>query len=201
MRRLFRLDHGHDNFLLANLKIHTEIVLYPQGHLGIQADASLSLEGFPKRVLRVGLGLPSWGDGFQYNRGVVSEFQSALAAIDPELIPNQNDVFLAFLDPISFCKVSKNNNTFFLDPLVSSAPQCVSAFPGLKILLVGDTHHGLLSLQNALAYCKQEAWDAFLLCHEPSHIDWFRAVLGDERVFHLHHQISADELGLVDLRK
>jgi hypothetical protein len=40
-----------------------------------------------------------------------------------------------------------------------------------------------------------------LLCHEPSHIDWFRAVLGDDRVFHLHHQISADELGLIDMRK
>jgi hypothetical protein len=201
MRRLFRLAHGGDNFLLPNLKIHTEVVIDPQGGLGIQGDTTLSLEGFPKRVLKVGLGLPGWGEGFQYSRGIVSEFQAALAAIDPELVPNQNDIFIAFLDPVSFYKFSTANNSFILDPLVSSAPQCVSAFPGLKILLVGDTHHGLLSLQNALAYCQQEAWDAFLLCHEPSHIDWFRAVLGDDRVFHLHHQISADELGLVDLRK
>ena len=201
MRRLFRLAHGGANYVLPNLKIHTEIVLDTQGPLGIQGDTLLSLEGIPKRVLRVGLGLPSWGEGFQYSRAVVSEFQAVLAAIDPELVPNQNDVFIAFLDPVSFFKFSKNNNSFFLDPLVSSAPQSVSDFPGLKILLVGDTHHGLLSLQNALAYCQQEAWDAFLLCHEPSHIDWFRAVLGDDRVFHLHHQISAEELGLVDLRK
>jgi hypothetical protein len=121
----------------------------------------LSLEGLPKRVLKVGLGLPGWGEGFQYSRGIVSEFQAALAAIDPELVPNQNDIFIAFLDPVSFYKFSTANNSFILDPLVSSAPQCVSAFPGLRILLVGDTQHGLLSLQNALAYCQQEARDAF----------------------------------------
>ena len=66
MRRLFRLAHGGDNFILPNLKIHTEVVIDPQGGLGFHGDTTLSLEGFPKRVLKVGLGLPGWGEGFQY---------------------------------------------------------------------------------------------------------------------------------------
>ena len=66
--------------------------------------------------------------------------------------------------------------------MVSSAPFGVSAFPGLKVLLVGDTHHGLLSFYNALAYCLKVAWVSVLLCHQSSHIDWFRSILGEDRV-------------------
>jgi hypothetical protein len=200
MRRLFRLAHAIDISPLLNVKIHDEIVLDPEAPRGIQRDTSISLEGISKREIRVGLGLPGWGEGFQYPRCIVSEFEAALSAINPTLIPNKNDIFIGFLDPISYYKLASDTNTFFLAPHVSSNPQSVTAFPGLKLLLVGDTHHGLLSLQNAIAYCQREAWDAVLLCHQPSHLDWFRAILGEDRVFHYHQHFSSQLLGLTDAR-
>ena len=84
--------------------------------------------------------------------------------------------------------------------MVSSAPFGVSAFPGLKVLLVGDAHHGLLSFYNALAYCLKVAWVSVLLCHQSSHIDWFRSILGEDRVFIYHLKCSPDQLCLSDAR-
>jgi hypothetical protein len=201
MRRLFRLAYAIEFSPLLNLRINEEIVLDPQAPLGIISDQEINLQGFPKRELRVGLGLPGWGEGFQYPRCVVGEFNAALMAIDSALLPDKNDIFLGFLDPISFYKLSTQTNAFFLDTQVSSAPQSVSSFPGLKVLLVGDTHHGFLSLYNALSYCLKEAWDAVLLCHQSSHIDWFRSVLGQNRVFIYHLKFSSDQLRLSDSRK
>jgi hypothetical protein len=201
MRRLFRLAYAIEFSPLLNLRINEEIVLDPQAPLGIISDLEINLQGFPKRELRVGLGLPGWGEGFQYPRCVVSELSSALMTIDSALLPDKNDIFLGFLDPISFYKLSFKANAFILDTQVSSAPQGVSSFPGLKVLLVGDTHHGFLSLNNALSYCLKEAWDAVLLCHQSSHIDWFRSVLGEDRVFLYHLKFSSDQLHLSDSRK
>ena len=153
MRRLFRLSYAFELSTVLNLRINEEIVIDPQGPLGISSEKSYFLQGFPKRELRVGLGIPAWGEGFQYPRCAVNEIVASLKAIDPALVPDQNDLLLGFLDPISFYKLSSNTNSFFLDQAASSAPQGVSSFPGLKVLLVGDTHHGLQSLFNALSYC------------------------------------------------
>jgi len=201
MRRLFRLAYAIDYSPLLNLKIYEGIVIDPQAPLGVISDSKFNLQGIPKRDIRVGLGLPVWGDGFQYPRCFVDEFHAALSAIDPALAPNKDDILLGFLDPISFYKLSNQTNSFFLDVDGSSAPQRVSSFPGLKVLLVGDTHHGFLSLYNALSYCLKEAWDAVLLCHQSSHIDWFRSVLGENRVFIYHLKFSSDQLRLSDSRK
>jgi hypothetical protein len=183
MRRLFRLAYAIDYSPLLNLRISEEIILNPQGPLGIVSDIHYTLQGFPKREIRVGLGLPGWGEGFQYPRCVMGEFHAALMVIDAALLPDKDDIFLGFLDPISFYKLSSQSNSFFLDTSASSAPHGISSFPCMKVLLIGDTHHGFLSLYNALSYCLREAWDAVLLCHQSSHIDWFRSVLGEDRVF------------------
>ena len=84
--------------------------------------------------------------------------------------------------------------------MVSSAPFGVSAFPGLKALLVGDAHHGLLSFYNALAYCLKVAWVSVLLCHQSSHIGWFRSIFGEDRVFIYHLKYSPEQLCLSDAR-
>jgi hypothetical protein len=201
MRRLFRLAYAIEYSPLLNLRISEEIIIDPQGPFGIASDIDFTLQGFPKRELRVGLGLPSWGEGFQYPRCVMGEFNEALMAIDAALLPGKNDIFLGFLDPISFYKLSSQSNSFFLDSEVSSAPQEISTFPGLKVLLVGDTHHGFLTLYNALSYCLREVWDVVLLGHQSSHIDWFRSVLGDDRVYLYHLKFSANQLCLSDSRK
>jgi hypothetical protein len=180
---------------LENLVLHEEIVLDPQGPLGIHADHTYSVQGVSKREIRVGLGLPGWGgDSFNYPRYVLSEFTAALACIDSDLAPTLDDILIGFVEPVHFYKNWLGTNTYFLDPHVSSAPRDISGFPGLKILQIGDTHHGLLTLSNALAYCQSEPWDAFLLCHQSAHIDWFRAVLGKNRVFLYHFLVPQDKL-------
>jgi len=201
MRRLFRLAYAVDCSPLLNLRIHEEIVLDPQGQIGIFTDVAFSLQGFPKRERKVGLGLPGWGEGFQYPRCDVREFNAALMEIDPLLLPTVDDILLGFLDPISFFKTARSSNTLVLDTQASSAPQGVSCFPGLKILMVGDTHHGYLTFHQSLAYCLKESWDAVLLCHQSSHIDWFRSILGDDRVFIYHLKYSPDQFRLSDNRK
>ena len=201
MRRLFRLIHAFEGSVLLNLRINEEIVLDLQGPLGIIAEKNFSSQGIHKRELILGLGIPAWGEGFQYPRCVVSEINAALMKIDPALLPNRDDIFIGFLCPISFYKLNSKTNSFYLDIHASSAPLDVSSFPGLKVLLVGDTHHGLFSLYNALTYCLREAWDAVLLCHQSSHIDWFRSVLGEDHVFIYHFKFSPDQLDLCDSRK
>ena len=46
MRRLFRLAHGGDNFLLPNLKIYTEVVIDPQGGLVFRVTLHCLLRAF-----------------------------------------------------------------------------------------------------------------------------------------------------------
>ena len=200
MRRLFRFSYAFDLSTVLNLRINEEIVLDPQGQLGISSERNYFLEGIPKREVRVGLGMPAWGEGFHYPRCAVNEFAASLRSIDPALVPDKNDILLGFLDPISFYKLRSETKSFFLAEAVSSAPFGVSAFPGLKVLLVGDTHHGLLSLYNALAYCLKETWDAVILCHQSAHIDWFRSILGEDRVFIYHLKYSPEQLCLSDAR-
>ena len=195
MRRLYRFAHATSFSPLANLVLHEEIVLDPQASLGIHSDHTYTVQGVSKREIRVGLGLPGWGgEDFKYPRYVVSEFSAALALIDEKLAPTSEDILVGFLEPVHFYKNNLATNTYFLDPLFSSAPRNVSAFPGIKILQIGDTHHGLLALSNALAYCQSEPWDVFLLCHQAAHLDWFRAVLGNSRVFLYHFLIGQDHL-------
>ena len=102
MRRLFRLSYAFDLSTVLNLRINEEIVLDPQEQLGISSNRNYFLEGIPKRELRVGLGIPAWGEGFQYPRCAVNEFAASLRSIDPALAPDKNDILLGFIDPISF---------------------------------------------------------------------------------------------------
>ena len=175
--------------------MHEEIVLDPQGSLGILFDHTFSVQGISKREIIVGLGLAGWGGvSFNYPRYILSEFAAALASIDSYLVPTVDDILIGFIEPVHFYKNRVDINTYFLEPHVSSAPRDVSCFPGLKVLQIGDTHHGLQTLSNALAYCQSEPWDAFLLCHQSAHIDWFRAVLGENRVFLYHFLVSQEKL-------
>ena len=87
---------------MINLSINEEIVLDPQEKLGISSLICYFLEGIPRRELRVGLGIPAWGEGFLYPRCAVNEFAASLRSIDPALVPDKNDILLGFIDPISF---------------------------------------------------------------------------------------------------
>ena len=195
MRRLYRFAHATSFSPLENLVLHEEIVLDPQGSLGIHFDHAYLVQGISKREITVGLGLAGWdGDFFNYPRYVLSEFTAALARIDSYLVPTVDDILIGFIEPVHFYKNLIATNTYYLDPHVSSAPRDISCFPGLKVLQIGDTHHGLQTLSNALAYCQSEPWDAFLLCHQSAHIDWFRAVLGANRVFLYHFLVSQEKL-------
>lgn len=195
MRRLYRCAGAFPESEILNLRIPLEIEIDPEAHPGILDDHHYVLSGVRKRAMRVGLGLPGWGPGYPNRRNVVSEWSAALAAIDPVLVPTADDLLVGWLDPIGFYCVN-NRGSMQLTLQAASALQDVGAFPGLKILLVGDTHHGLLTLANSLGHGLQEPWDALLLCHQASHLDWFRSLLGDDRVFLYHLQISPQQLGL-----
>lgn len=195
MRRLYRCAGAFPESEIVNLRIQFEIEIDPEGHPGILDDHHYLLCGVRKRVIRVGLGLPGWGVGLPNRRNVVSEWSAALAAIDPVLVPTPDDLLVGWLDPIGFYCIN-NRGCMQLTLQAASALKDVGAFPGLKVLLVGDTHHGLLTLANSIGHGLQEPWDALLLCHQAAHLDWFRSLLGDDRVFLYHLQISPEQLGL-----
>lgn len=196
MRRLFRCAGSFPESQLLNLHIPLDIVIDAEAPAGVLDDHHYLLCGVRKRSLRVGLGLPGWGGGQPNRRNVVSEWAAALAAVDPVLAPTAEDLLVGWLDPIGYYGVSRHTGTMQLTIEAASALKDVAAFPGLKLLLVGDTHHGLLTLANSLGHGLQEPWDALLLCHQAAHLDWFRSLLGPDRVFLYHLQICDEQLGL-----
>ena len=200
-RRLFRTAiHFPESGLLNNC-IAEELVIDPQAPLGVQEDRCTMLLGQLKRETFLGLGLPGWGETSPYPRYVVSEWASALAQIDSTLVPTTNDLLVGWLNPTNFCNVSTISGNVQLNPAQGDALREVAAFPGLKVLLVGDTHHGLRALANAIAYIESEPWDVVLLCHQPAHLDWFRAALGEDQVFLYLLQTSPELIGMDQRRR
>ena len=197
-RRIYRFANIDFISQVVNLIVPEEIVLDPHAPLGIIEDKFYVLDGVQKRELFVGLGLTPW-PASPYPRYAISEFVDALERIDPALKPTTNDILFGWLDPVGFTQL---NSSYTLFPArdQSNAPFHVASFPGLKVLTVGDTHHGLLTLKLALEYCQGEAWDVVLLCHQSAHIDWFRSVLGDDKVFLYHLQVSPSQLGIGNSR-
>ena len=194
-RRIYRLSDHFPGSHLLNVCIEEEIIIEPQAALGIHLDRQYKVRGIKKRELRVGLGLSGWPEPSAYPRYDISQLETALSLIDSKLAPTENDILIGWLEPAHFTKLSPNTNTLYEDLETSPAPQNVSKFKGIKVLLVGDTHHHLLTIRNAIDYCLKESWDAILLCHQPIHIDWFRSALGEDRVFIYNLQASAEELG------
>ena len=198
-RRIYRFSDHFAGSQLLNVCIEEEIIIEPQAALGIHLDRQYKVRGIKKRELRVGLGLSGWAEPSVYPRNDISQFETALSLIDSKLAPTENDILIGWLEPAHFTKLSPQANTLYEDLETSPAPQNVSEFKGLKVLLVGDTHHHLLTIRNAIDYCLKESWDAILLCHQPIHIDWFRSALGEDRVFIYNLQASVEELGATQI--
>lgn len=195
-RRLYRTAIHFPESGLLNGCIAEELVIDPQASSGIHDDRSYRLLGREKREQSLGLGLPGWGGGNLDPRYVVSEWAAALEKIDPVLVPTADDLLVGWLNPTNFCYYNGDTGIAQSNLAHGDALREVGAFPGLKVLLVGDTHHNLHSLSNAIDYMMSEPWDAVLLCHQSAHIDWFRAALGEDRVFPYLLQTSPELLGM-----
>lgn len=200
-RRIYRCATQFSESALLNVCIAEEIIIEPNADLGVIEDKHFLLLGEPKRELRVGLGCKSWGTLSPYPRYDLAEWTGALAAIDTTLVPTIDDLFIGWLDPTNFNVRPQNENRLVPALATSNAPENVEAFPGIKLLLVGDTHHGLNSLRNAVTYCKTQRYDVVLLCHQSAHIDFFRAAIGNARVFHFRLHVCPELLQMQEKRR
>jgi hypothetical protein len=59
------------------------------------------------------------------------------------------------------------------DSFQNCVPENLAEVPGLKLLLIADTHHGNAPLQTMLAYARREPFDRIVVTHDPHHLHWF----------------------------
>lgn len=70
----------------------------------------------------------------------------------------------------------------FVDAFMENCPRGVAAFPGLKILVMGDTHHGQQPLLKMLNYIATERYDYVVTLHNPQHLHFLSSVMPEERL-------------------
>jgi hypothetical protein len=59
------------------------------------------------------------------------------------------------------------------DAMLGNLPQGLDRLPGQKILLVGDTHHGIRPLANLIGYALDQGFDAAVFTYNRQHAHWF----------------------------
>ncbi len=59
------------------------------------------------------------------------------------------------------------------DAMQGNLPNGLDQLPGQKILLLGDTHHGIRPLANMVGYALAESFDAVIFVHNRHHAHWF----------------------------
>lgn len=128
---------------------------------------------------------------FKFNGVNIEALVSWIQQYHPILAPTKHDSLIYKLDPtVDLVRATFPKSGLIelitpdqgSDPSHHGAPENIAAFPGHKVIIVGDTHHRSNALGATISYLQQEKWDIVLIAHQPAHLNLFRACLDHSNV-------------------